>query len=365
MLRRSGFRSMKRSGLIGLVCLILLSGFQAAGGVTPLTPAHAEAPLEAYFSFVINVHHWVQGERSADQILKLIDLFSSRGIRADFYLTADIAYYYHEHRPEVISRLCKSGMTISYHVRPPHPLYSGFDRALSSLSEEALHEALMAAETQRLDLSTGTLIPDQPGGYAFVASLCGRNPVALGVPTREPRVRAAAFQVYRELGAQMVILEHETGAELRQVDGLWTRPSDFSITRWKTRNSDAEEIFWWNMVGTARTAEFDPISHLQEELAAWKASHNRPAYITALIHEQDFFYHGENPWDVIFYEVRGERRTVRTPPYDLSLIGADTGIRSQSTIDAIWAEYVALVDYVVSQPGIRVVTSADIVAAQK
>ena len=113
--------------------------------------------------------------------------------------------HYAESRPDVIRRLRDSKMTISYHVRPPHILYPGFNGRLRDY------------ETYRLDMTTGELLRDQPGGCQYVAETFGRKPVALGVPTGSPRERTAARCNYQELGAKVIVEHHESGTKLDRV----------------------------------------------------------------------------------------------------------------------------------------------------
>ena len=67
----------------------------------------------------------------------------------------------------------------------------------------------------------------------------------------ERRLRVAASKVFLDLGAKMAILYREDGTDLNkplvQDNGLWVRPSDFSVTRW-----GANESFWWNMLTTPK-----------------------------------------------------------------------------------------------------------------
>ncbi|MCL4261408.1 MAG: hypothetical protein KJZ52_12365, partial [Anaerolineales bacterium] len=97
---------------------------------------------EGYISFIINVHDWTHPDESADILLQLVDLFEKYNVRGDFYFTAEITRELAENHPEVIERLKNSNMTISYHVRPPHPLYTGFDSRLDGLSGEELYQTL-------------------------------------------------------------------------------------------------------------------------------------------------------------------------------------------------------------------------------
>lgn len=311
---------------------------------------------EAYLTFAINVHDWVNLGNSAQIIVDLSDLFESYGVRGDFYLTAPITRLYAENYPEVLQRLCASDMTISYHVRPPHPIYNGFDASLQGLEGQDLYDAIYAAETQALDLSTGELIPDQVGGYLYVAQQCGRNPVALGVPSGNPAIRSAAMQVYADLGARMVIFEHETGAELRQVGELWTRPSDFSITRWDIENGRGQ-AFWWNMLSTPVADQYDPLTYLQTQLQEWTASNDRPAYVTMLIHENNFTRRAATPWAYVYFADR-EKTQPLSPPYDLTAPDASEP-RSPENQAMIWEAYSAVVAYAAADPSIEVVTSWD------
>lgn len=78
-------------------------------------------------------------------------------------------------------------MTISYHLRPPHPAYAGFDDKLQALDNQALRQTLQDYEQYRLDLATGEIRRDQPGGYTLVAQTFGRPPrVRLHANPRPP-----------------------------------------------------------------------------------------------------------------------------------------------------------------------------------
>ncbi|MCX7609109.1 MAG: hypothetical protein N2049_07835 [Anaerolineales bacterium] len=90
-------------------------------------PSGREGEGEGYISFIVNVHDWTHPTESADTLLKLVDLFEKYGVRGDFYFTAEITRELAEKHPDVIERFRNSNMSISYHVRPPHPLYTGFD----------------------------------------------------------------------------------------------------------------------------------------------------------------------------------------------------------------------------------------------
>jgi len=321
-------------------------------------PAAGEAAGECwgYITFAVNVHDFVNVDESADTVLRLIDLFQRYGVQGDFYLTAPQVHAYLEHRPEVIERLRESGMTISYHVRPPHPAVPGFDGVLQDLSPEEAAQVLREYETYRLDLRTGGLLRDQPGGFTLLRQVFGRPPVVASLPW--PRWREVILPIYAELGARMTVIYHETGTDPEEpfawVHGLLVRPSDFSITRWQAPGTEGEK-FWWNMITGPLGEYYDPLRHLQERLEAW--TYPRPPFITVLIHENNFYRVGATPWATIFYEDVG-KRTPRQPPYDLATPDPSRP-RPQEEQDAVWAAYEALVAYAAEH--LCVVTSEDIV----
>ena len=333
-------------------------------GVDPRGTAQGEGPAATgatagccgYITFAVNVHDFVNVEESADTVLRLIDLFERYGVRGDFYLTGPQVWAYLEHRPDVIERLAGSGMTISYHVRPPHPAIPGFDHVLSGLSPDEVRGVFRDYETYRLDLETGGLLRDQPGGFTLLTQVFGRPPVVASVPS--PVWRDFILPIYAELGAAMTLIYHETGTDPEKpfawVHGLLVRPSDFSITRWRAPGTTREN-FWWNMISGPLAGYYDPVTHLAEELAAWH--YPRPPFITVLIHENNFYRKGYTPWLSIFYRDI-KRRIPRRPPYDLD--APDPSVpRPPDEREAIWRAYEALVSY--AAENLCVVTSEDIV----
>ncbi len=313
-----------------------------------------------YITFAVNAHDWRCIDESADTVLRLIGIFQKCGTRGDFYLTAPVVERYAEERPEVVRRLKDGGMTISYHVRAPHPLWRGFSGPLSGKEGSALEAALLDYELHGLDLRTGQLDRGRPGGYAYVAEVFGRKPVAVGSSDAAPSVKAASGRVYAALGARVGVFYHESGTRPEQPfefrDGLLVRSSDFSVTRFETPG-DPRGIFWWNMVGTPREKEFDPVDSLDRQIAAWAGS--RAPFITALIHENDFYREGGPGWNSIYFDGEGPRSRPRRAPFDLdaSLGGA---MRPEEVREAIFRKYEALVEYASTR--LRIVTSEDIAA---
>jgi len=95
---------------------------------------------------------------------------------------------------------------------------------------------------------------------------------------------------------------------------------------------------------------------LQEKLAQWSAS--RPPFITALIHEDNFYRNG-NPWRSFFYDANDKPLS---PPYNLNT--PDTSRpRTREQTEAIFGAYEELVAY--AAKNLCVVTSKDIVTLAK
>jgi hypothetical protein len=319
----------------------------------------ASTSPKGYITFAVNVHDFRHPTESAETLLKLISIFEKYKVKGDFYLTGPMAELYAKERPDLIARLRESQMTISYHVRPPHPLYPGFDQRLRSLSETQLNQVLREYETYKLDLTTGNLLKDQLGGYTNVSKLLGKNPTVVSPVTNDPRIRSVSQKLFAELGAKMTLTYHEMGTDLERPfeyrDRLLVRPSDFSITRWALPGKP--EAFWWNMLESPVASEYHPTTYLQKQLANWKGS--RAPFITVLIHEDNFFRRGATPWNSIYYDANNRPLA---PPYDLSAPDPSQP-RTSTNQQAIWDAYEALVAYAAAN--LKVITSEEIVALAK
>lgn len=336
---------------------------RANPGVSPKVFSGAAGPVgtpkRGYMTFAINVHDWTHPEESAATLLRLVELFERHQVRGDFYFTPEITRVLASRRPEVIERLKRSRMTVSYHVRPPHPLVEGFDSSLRGLDETALQRLLTDSQTFGLDLRTGELMPDQSGGYRYVSQAFGRDPVAVGIPNADARIRSMAERVFAWLGARMTIHYHEEGTRIEAPfefsNELLVRPSDFSITRVKM--PDGRENFWWNLAGAGG---YHPVDLLKSNLQQWEAKETgRRPFVTALIHENNFYRSGPEGWTSIYYEiVNGQRGRPLKPPFDLNAPDPSRP-RPEAGQQAIWEAYEALVAYAAQE--LAVVTSEDIV----
>lgn len=353
-----------------LICILAsacsLPQAQASPTAIPMpestsTPLNSAAQPAGYITFVINVHDWVYVNDSADILIQLVNLFEKYGVRGDFYFTAPVVEQYVQQRPDLIERLKNSNMTISYHVRPPHPLYTGFDERLKGLDDETLYQTLRDYETYALDLSNGDLDRSRPGGYSYVAQVFGRNPVVVPAPNSDPRIKAAALRVYTEMGAKMTILYHEEGTKIdtpfEYIEGLLVRPSDFSITRVTSINGS--DNFWWNYMSAPDAEKYNPTSLLKSLLAEWQTHHyDRPPIITALIHENNYYRSGAEAWSSYYFKMeKGQKTDPLDPPYDLNARDYSKE-RSPEEQRAILDAYEELVAYAVAN--LEVVTSEDL-----
>lgn len=327
------------------------------------TPKPSTAPPLAWFTFAVNVHDWTHGQESAAALLRLIDVFSRHGVHGDFYLTPEITRVYAEQYPDVITRLRATGQGIGYHVRPPHPLSSGFEAPLRGLKGDALTAALREYETYAVDLRTGTLDRSRPGGYRYVAEVMGANPVTASPATADRTIAPAARAVFRELGAQATVTVHESGSSIEQpyrfAAGLLERPVDFSVTR--TTPVDGRDTFWWNVIAGPGGEEYDPVAMLERQLGAWQAAgHPRPPYVISHIHENNLYRRGAEGWSSIYFTMEnGQRGEPLAAPWN---IDAPDPSRPRPAAESatIWEAYERLVAYAAER--LQVVTMADIVA---
>jgi hypothetical protein len=330
--------------------------------IAPTAPSTAAFQSAGHITFAINVHDWVHAGESADTLIKLVDLFEQYGVRGDFYFTAPVVEAYARERPDLIERFRNSDMTISYHIRPPHPLYSGFDQRLQGLDDATVYQTLLDYETYALDLETGDLDRSKPGGYAYVAQVFGRPPVVASAPNKNLQIKQIAQQVYADLGAQMAVLYHEEGADpanpFERFGDVWVRPSDFSVTR--TTLVNGSENFWWNYMSAADSQRYQPLAILQLGLQQWQETSNqRLPFITALIHENNFYRSGPEAWTSFYYTLdKGKRFLPLSPPFNLDAQDASV-LRPASDQQAIWLAYEQLVAYAAQH--LQVVTSLDIV----
>lgn len=357
-------------GALAVGGVVVVAGLGAVGAitssrasppdVTPVPTAKSPTPEDpcpgGCITFVVNVHDVDHISESADTLLHAIDIYTSHGVKGEFYLTGAMVEHYVKERPDVIARLKATGMTVSYHLRPPHPLYAGFDSRLKSLSDADLATTLQDYETYAINRTTGELDRTRPGGYALVRDTFGSSPVTVSAMTSDPRLRKAALSLYRSMGARAAIFYHEQGAPvqypLETREGLVVRPSDFSVTRWD--DGRGHSPFWWSRV--LRDPAYNPLDHLQSKLGEWTAP--RGAFVTVLMHENDFMRADAPQWTYAYYPNGDGKAGALAPPWTVDRADP-TRTRSPEERAAIWSAYDELVSW--SSTHLHVVTDADIV----
>jgi hypothetical protein len=308
---------------------------------------------EGCINFVVNVHDVNHVNDSADTLIHLADIYTRQGVKGEFYLTGPMVELYKAQRPDVIERLRASGMTISYHVRAPHPLVNGFEGKLAGLADADREALLRDYETFSLDRATGELDRTKPGGYTLVKNTFG-SVVTVVTPNKDPRNKLAALNVYRSMGARAVVWYHEEQASaanpITTRGGLVVRPSDIGLTRWL--DPGGIEQFWWNRVG--RDPSFNPVSRLKERLGAWSAP--RGAFVTSLVHENNFYRSGPEGWTLSYYSAK-DKDTPLPPPWNLNP-KEESRVRGMEEQARIWEAYEDVVRW--SAGNLRVVTGAEL-----
>jgi len=300
-----------------------------------------------YFTFIINVHDFVNLEDSKNTIERAISIYDKYNVTGEFYLTSTMWEKFKENYPEVIE-LLKNKATVSYHIRPPHPVYIGFETPLKGLSQDQLINKLKEYETHSLDLESGGY-QEKEGGYALMKKDLGYAPIAGGILSSDQNIQEAEVDVLKEMGLKMIVI-HKDGSlsekGAKKYD-LWIRPADFEILE------DASGNAWWNTEANPVELFGDKINNLG----------NEEYFGVSLIHD-DNFYRKNNPFRYIYYE-KGQNDHPKLPPYDLSEGNKGTKERDIETQDSIWSRYEQLVKAVSQDPQVKVVTSKEIVGILK
>ncbi len=339
----------RRALLLGLAGLGLGAALPAFAQGEPA----AEAPPtpRAWVNFVINVQNFRYPDSSAETVEKLCAIFERHGVRGDFYLTGTMAELYAQSAPRLLGALAAQGL--GYHTRPPHPLFDGFEGPLRGLQGEALTQRIAEYESRSLDLATGQLRPDQPGGFLFVKERLGKAPAVVSVPTRIEPIKLAACAWYQQQGARGVVWFHKARAlgddpyELR--GGLLSRPSDLALYEWQAAGEPRPNL-WWNRYAEGNPREEDrPAAWLERQLRGWTG--RRPPFVTVLIHENNVTRRGRDPWLHTFWDDTA-KSAPRSPPYDLQAPDPSRP-RSAGEQRRILEAYEELVAYAARQLAVR------------
>jgi peptidoglycan/xylan/chitin deacetylase (PgdA/CDA1 family) len=317
-----------------LLVLILLTGC-----ATPFTDNDTNSGAERpQVTFVVNTHEWYYLDIGAGTLTHLLDLFENYGVRAEFYFTAPTFKLYEEYYPDVLQRMHDLNMTISFHIRNPHPITfeTEYSIAMESMSHEELVEEFRKYETYALDMTTGLYDESQPGGYSYMKEKLGYAPPVAGISQRNKAFLDAELEVLQEMGLQMYIVQH-TGETLRMTSwGILSRPSAFAVEK-----ADGEP--WWK-----ENEKLDPAELFAEA--------DDGEYGVVLIHDSDF-YSTTAGWGQVYRSPEGKENGVydlnRSDPSLITLYSTDH-------IAQMWENYEAMLVYATKH--FDVVTSVDIIA---
>ncbi len=306
------------------------------GRKAPLGAAHAASPsAKPAVTIVINTHDWYFHDDSARTVSRCIDILEKHGVKGEFYFTSALFRTYQQHHPELLERLQSSGMTISYHIRAPHPVtWRGpTAKRLQAMPHDEALAQLSEYETYRLDLGSGKLDRSQDGGYKLVKDAIGYAPPVVGFNAKSDVLSALELEAVAAQGARMWVREHNNDTMEMSPQGVLSRPSEFSIGKiqgehWTTYNKplDAAELF-----AGAR------------------------GYGVVLVHEHDF-YAEQTGWGDIYYDQGKQNR----PPFDLTVRAKDHIRYPDDHIAQTWSNWEGFVAY--AAENMRVVTSRDIIS---
>ncbi len=288
-------------------------------------PEHA---IQAIFT--INAHDWVLLERSSKTLNRVVDIHESHDIPVDIYFTDPLFQKCQRAESALLDRLRDSPLVaVSYHVRPPSPYYPDYDHVgLEAMSDEDLSALLLEYETHALDLVTGEPMADRSGGFSHIASFLGYSPPAVGTNRGHDRIGRMLFEIYADMGATFKVVHGRNVDFGETYEDVFLRPEHVEIRLYEyDEGQDAETV-------------------LEAEIAE-KACPDGPEtcpdriYMNMKFHENDF-YAETAPWRWIYYPM--------DPPFELDAYEGRVDIKSDETIENLWAIYEGAVRYVAENP---------------
>jgi len=311
-----------------------------------------------FVNIVINCHDWVNPEESADTISFILDTLDAAGLDGEFFLTAPLVEAWQVAAPELILRLRESGHTISYHVRPPHPVAFPYTR------QQLNSRSLADFEIYHQDLSTGELDPSRPGGYLLVEDVFGRKPSATGMANSGTDLADRFARITAVHGARVGVFDHGPVPDVSgwdnlalPRDALYPRPNDFFVARVDSLGypSPGGE-YWWNRIASGELEGEQLAEAFRTGFLEQEASETAPVFSVIVIHEHDFYSDG-TPWKPVYFE-DPEGRIPKDPPFDLDATAPWVRHRSAEETTRIREAFADLVEAVAAfQAG--VITSED------
>ncbi|MFH0818454.1 MAG: hypothetical protein V1898_00480 [Patescibacteria group bacterium] len=269
-----------------------------------------------YLMFTLNVHDWVFPDKSADAVIKTINLHEKYNVPLDIYLDDQVMQVYLADYPEVIEKIKSSSLVaVSYHVRAPHPMSSGFTFLLKDRNQ------LIDYEEHALNLETGQYIESKPGGYQLIKDTFGYAPLAVGVTKNDVE------KVYADKGATFKIIH---GQEIKlgdKSDYLYYRPENVEI-KWYEQN----RAYMHNDI----TA--------QELIANSIGNQKRGGlFINIKMHENNYYTEDTPFWPVYWQD--SQKTLPLQPPYDTSAGQKQIRIRPADYTQSMWEFYENALQY--------------------
>ncbi|MFT7183890.1 MAG: hypothetical protein ACI9QC_000215 [Oceanicoccus sp.] len=288
-------------------------------------------PNDTVYSLIsLNVHDWVNPEKSAATINRVIDLHEEYEIPIGIYLTGPAFQNYVEMEDPLVRRLTESKyVDLGYHLRPPNPSYSGFDYfGLNKMEEEELYDFLYDYEIHAIDLETGEAT-DEAGGLQFIIDTLGEVPIIAGMGSADINVKSTLSEIFTDMGVLMTIGRNgiDLGEETRS---LIIRPEHYDLKLYehvKARSKDGEtmeEMF-------------------QEALDEMIIATEGPQFLGIKYHENNFYW-PDTPFGPCMWE-EADKNFPSEPPYDLDLCYEGYSSRSLADQAEHWELYEATLQY--------------------
>jgi hypothetical protein len=288
---------------------------------------------EVYTLVSLNVHDWVNPEKSAETINKVIDLHEKYEIPVGIYVTDPAFQNYMEMEDPLLERLVESDyVEIGYHFRPPFPAYMGFDHdGIAKMSDDERYDILMEYESHALDLETGEYT-DEPGGLQFVIDTLGEVPLIAGLGSSIGSTRESLAEVYTDMGAIFTVGRDGIDVGDTEYD-FYIRPEHFDLKLY-------EFVHAYNK-GESSIQEM-----LEEAVAQLIDAEQGPQVLGIKYHENNFYY-TNTPFAPCMWE-DGDKSKPLDPPYDLDLCYDGIPGYSMRNLEAQkehWALYEATLQY--------------------
>ena len=314
-----------------------------------------------YMSFVLNCHDWVNPALSAQTVNFFLDTLEQQGGKGEIYITSPLLRAWEASSPDLVNRLRAGSHTVSYHVRPPHPLTFG------PTKDKLQAHPLADYETYHLVLETGDLDTSKLGGSLSVSQTFGRAPVATGINALSRELRNQFAGLMASKGTRVGVFDHGPVATLTGYEnlltpsfGIYPRPNDYFLERVDLDgHPDAGGNFWWNRVAEATlTPQQLAAAFRQDFLEARPTKVGQSIFGVCVIHENDFYVSG-TPWGPVYFN-DPQMNSPKAPPYDLSAKAAWVKDRTEAEQVQIREAFAALVAEAAKAPGTRIVTSLEI-----